>query len=63
MIYNFRQLIEHELCVARRSSITRSDTIRGKGEYADLDRNRFNRLLDDTILEGSKGSFSRGAIQ
>jgi len=58
MIYNFRQLIEHELCVARRSSITRSETIRGKGEYADLNRDRFYQLFDDTILEGSKGSFS-----
>ena len=63
MIYNFRQLIEHELCVARKGGITRSETIRGKGEYADLDRDRFNQLFDDTLLEGSKESFSRDAIR
>ena len=56
MVYSFRQLIEHELCVARKGRITRSQTTRGEGEYADLDWERFNRLFDDTILEGSKGS-------
>ena len=47
----------------RHQFITRSETIRSKGEYADLDRDRFNQLFDDTILEGSKESFSMDAIQ
>merc|ERR1712117_214160 len=49
MIYNFRQLIEHELCVARKGGI-----FEGESEWADPNWKSFERLFDDTMLEGAK---------